>query len=370
MKRIIKAADLEYYNANVRQKAVGDCVKRAISLAYNKSYTEVSKDCREQEKATHFAFNSKYSIERLLKQYGILSQGQYYRTDDKPTVNDFADSHSGTWLLLCGKTNNSGSTHMVAVINGTIYDTWDSGTYLVYNYYEVSKGAYETSDIKDHMDELIDYAYDLIDKTATKYQAKYKLDGHFERYADAAVKGYAFEIPYMYTWNGKEDVHPDATHRMLNNKNENGFVAVFTFTPTTEFDEAKRIVEKNAKEKTYNFFYYLYQDFKQAKEAAELVDDMPRSQERMYFRDGREKRFYNSLPLWIKHLTRNIDVQKPGQYSDSYELYIDPLPNDPHQQVVEFAAYDSKGILNEIEIYKKSYKRPYDDYNPIDEDVI
>ena len=47
MKRYISSADYVNYNANSRGNNVGDCVKRALSMAFDMDYNQTSKELNE-----------------------------------------------------------------------------------------------------------------------------------------------------------------------------------------------------------------------------------------------------------------------------------------------------------------------------------
>ena len=108
-------------NPNPEKKQVPDCVIRAICIALNKSWLEVSDEL--------------YSIAR--KEYSVTCDdniwGQYlYSLGFEPillphicpkciTIDDFSKMYPfGTYIIGTGK-------HAVAVINGNYYDSWDSG---------------------------------------------------------------------------------------------------------------------------------------------------------------------------------------------------------------------------------------------------
>lgn len=110
-----------YYNPNPDNKLSGDCVIRAISKVldtdWETTYTAV---CLQG-----FAMHEMPSTNRVWGSY--LTKKGYSRTaipDECPdcyTVCDFCNDHpSGEFILGTGD-------HVVAVIDGSYYDTWDSG---------------------------------------------------------------------------------------------------------------------------------------------------------------------------------------------------------------------------------------------------
>lgn len=110
-----------YANPNPEQKQVPDCVIRAICIALNKPWLEVSDEL--------------YSFAR--REYSVTCDdniwGHYlYSLGFEPfllplscprctTINEFTKMYSyGVYIIGTGK-------HAVAIINGNYYDSWDSG---------------------------------------------------------------------------------------------------------------------------------------------------------------------------------------------------------------------------------------------------
>lgn len=109
-----------YRNPNPCKSLVGDCVVRAISLAEKKNWDIVFWDLCDK------AFNmcdmpssnevwSAYLLEHGYKCY-MLPQNCYKCYTIKDFCNDY---NKGIYILGTG-------THAVVVIDGNIYDTWDS----------------------------------------------------------------------------------------------------------------------------------------------------------------------------------------------------------------------------------------------------
>lgn len=104
-------------NPNPCSKLVGDCVIRAISIAtempWEKAYTEVA--------IQGFIMGDMPSSNSV---WGAYLQDNGFRKEVCRwcgSVRDFCDSHPhGTYILATG-------SHVVAVIDGNYYDTWDSG---------------------------------------------------------------------------------------------------------------------------------------------------------------------------------------------------------------------------------------------------
>ena len=123
----------KYYNPNPRKKIVGDCVIRAVSLALGETWDDVYSDICIKG----FILKDMASSDAVWTSY---LRGKGFRVRVLPdtcpacyTVRDFCEDHPrGTYLL---KANN----HVVTAIDGSYYDTWDSGDEVVIFYYTKEK---------------------------------------------------------------------------------------------------------------------------------------------------------------------------------------------------------------------------------------
>lgn len=62
-----------------------------------------------------------------------------------------------------------------------------------------------------------------------------------------------------------------------------------------------------------------------------------------------------------------VDIQRPGEYSDSYKLWIKPHPGIKTNSTVkriDFEGYDANMIKGEIDLYKEEGLVPFEDYSP------
>lgn len=118
-----------YYNPNPKQKIVGDCTIRAISLLTDQDWIETSiglalTSILECDMPSSNAVWSKYLFENGYVRYAIPNTCPYCYT-----VRDFCKDYPvGKFLLAIGK-------HVVTVIDGDYYDTWDSGDQVPISYW-------------------------------------------------------------------------------------------------------------------------------------------------------------------------------------------------------------------------------------------
>ncbi len=112
----------EYYNPNPHRKSTGDCTVRAISKAlgqtWEKTYVGLALEgfCRGDLPNADSVWGP------YLKQHGFR---RYLIPDTCPdcyTIADFAAEHpQGTFIL------SMPGRHVVAVVDGKWWDSWDSG---------------------------------------------------------------------------------------------------------------------------------------------------------------------------------------------------------------------------------------------------
>ena len=110
-----------FENPNPSGSYVGDCVIRAISIASNKSWYEVFVDLCLKALNMYDMPSSNRVWNEYLKSEGYT---RHVIPSDCPscyTIKDFCGEHfNGRYILGTG-------SHVVAVINGNYFDTWDSG---------------------------------------------------------------------------------------------------------------------------------------------------------------------------------------------------------------------------------------------------
>lgn len=120
------------FNANPINRNTGDCTVRAISVLMNQSWRDTYADLS----MTAFYLSDMPSANESWHEYLILNGYKRYAIPDTCprcyTVKEFCMDHpKGRFMLATGH-------HVIAVIDGDYYDTWDSGLEVPIYYYAYS----------------------------------------------------------------------------------------------------------------------------------------------------------------------------------------------------------------------------------------
>ena len=120
-------------NINPEKKQTGDCVIRAIGTVIDKEWDDtflelMSKAFQMKEMPSQNNVWGAYLHDLGFKRYVIEDT-----CPDCYNVKDFANDHpKGRYVVGTG-------THVIAVIDGNYYDTWDSGEEVPVYYWQKEK---------------------------------------------------------------------------------------------------------------------------------------------------------------------------------------------------------------------------------------
>ena len=129
-----------YYQPNKKdiKDRQGDCAVRALTRFFGLSWLEAFDELVVYARETQEMVNSLTNIKRLLSDKNI---GYHAHYAERQTVEEFAKERKTGFYLLYIKAGFR--THMVTVVDGKYYDTWDCGKKLVYGYWRnPSPGEY------------------------------------------------------------------------------------------------------------------------------------------------------------------------------------------------------------------------------------
>ncbi len=129
-----------FYNANPRGRLTTDCYVRAICTALDKPYNLVVMEMADMQGKTGYDVSDTKLIDKYLKSKGWEKQTQPRKADGtKYTGAEFCEMvkhnrHEYPPQIIA----NIGGHHIVAIMFGQVYDTWDCtkkciGNYWVFN---------------------------------------------------------------------------------------------------------------------------------------------------------------------------------------------------------------------------------------------
>lgn len=120
-----------FYNPNPGGKFVGDCVIRAVSKVINHNDWELSyAEIAAEGFKLYDMPSSNYVWGSYLKSKGFVRKNLPDTCPDRYTLQNFCEDYpSGSYIVATG-------THVAAVVNGNLYDSWDSRDEVVIYYWE------------------------------------------------------------------------------------------------------------------------------------------------------------------------------------------------------------------------------------------
>lgn len=369
MAEYIQSADLTYYNANDRGSNVGDCVKRSMSLAFDLPYAEISKLLNQKTREISYGtipWNSERIYPKVIEDLGGPShptrKPEYRDKNNGVTLEQFVDESAdpnGIYLVLTSKKPGEAANHIVCVRQGVIYDSWDSRDQYVSGYYKIERNSVkELTDIKSKLKDLAkEYAEPEIYAEVLKFAEK----KHWE--TETIQVAYVGKVDYAFQINGTIVFSPCSYSEK---KRKYNFKVVVATTPTMTEDEVIELIHKLAKVRTYDRCYAIQEKENELKKAAETLATAPeRPKQHLVFFDSRTERFFDNLPKWVQPLVTWVNVQRPNEFNDSYDMTIWPLPGDtrhPQDKEIEFHDYTAGSIKEQLAEYKRSYMVGWEDY--------
>lgn len=329
------------YNANARGRYVGDCVKRAMSLAFNKPYRQVEKDLnrvRRECNLTSFSYCSPFVFERLIKEYGAGNK-QLLPYDSRISLSNFAKGFNGTYLVDCCGRDEDRPTHIVCVTNNTVYDSWDSSEYVVWDYFKVSDQNLQYTNVVDvanyEGEKWCTLLVDKVTNSLKKCVVPCTLD---KRYYLA--RGHSVVVSIR--------VNPNTKY--LEPVTIKCYVSV---SPFQSYETFERELVKEIENKSYSKTLKVRNDAKQVvKYLSSCPDDyVPNNWYKFVVvqGDGNSLRAYRSLPAWIKPLV----VEFRHSTWTGYYVKFKSLPQY-ERCVVEFRADDKRSLDIMINTYRST----------------
>lgn len=358
-------ADWYRYNANSRDRNTGDCVKRALTIAYRTDYNKVSSELNKIKRDLGY---DKFNIGPVFNRY-LSARGDSFRsnnggidpeTGEIRTVTKFCEDHpTGTWLLLVGQYGNR-ETHMVAVVDGDYYDSWDSGDYVVYYYAKVNGADTSIDDGSEAViyDDIVSTLIDYLDGVINKWDTK--SPEYIHQYLDDVRKDdeFTYELVAAMELGDLETYSP--RYKSYSGKTLRRYFPV-KFNPLrNDVDSIVKDLEEKLKRDMYAWYHKNIKILTADSEVAKI-------QVNPNFR-GDETDLLK-LPEWVRPLVTEFWDAGARSGWDRYNVYTEALPDDPRAVAnpsmyseVTFHADTLTELKQELKQYKENFDRIGYDY--------
>lgn len=117
------------YQPNPKKRNTGDCTIRAYTKAFDMSWDDAYTMAMRYGKEYGAPPNDAKVVDKILTEEFGFTCTKTRKCDGRMTVNEFAATHpKGTYLIKV-------YGHLVTIVDGFYYDTWDSGSKKVMAYY-------------------------------------------------------------------------------------------------------------------------------------------------------------------------------------------------------------------------------------------
>lgn len=384
----VTSAELIRYNANTRGTRTGDCTARAISLAFGIDYQKARKALNDSAKEHNLAnkrpfweYNSHANCLKVIRELG---GGEINGNVERESVDSFANNHpTGTYIIWCSKNGLTHTgNHLVTIIDGKIYDSWDSRVYMVKGVWTIANGTSgaDIVDLKPYLDEFFssvteeDY-HKVFDNIVDKNRKLKKLCNEYDTdititldISKASRENYTFKFIY------KIDI--SFSNSNIKETKFDGKFAI-AFKPTMQAEQVKDYFTTTFYDKLYSSIHTAVDKVEDMLEGDKLLGNAQRSENGISFWNDSDRRSFNSLPYWVRQLATQFYIN-PGDYSDRIRLRMYRLPNDPEYNPegnddnvihigrsptqVSFYAPTMDNLRMGLEVYKKTgdFDRAYD----------
>lgn len=351
-------ADWKKYNANSRNNDTGDCVVRSISLAYGKDYDETHKELLSLARDMRVdKYNYIHVFSRYLNELGHMGEtkaenfysGRGNSKHTEPfTIEDFCkDNPHGTFILLNGKEPGD-SDHLACVIDGNLYDSWDSSGQYVTRIWVIKPSVTEKVDIVDvsTLEHDVDEKINAFLLTQTK-----KMPYASFRYIslnDTKNVDYGTSFMIVMTIDTEGDLR---AYDGIYNKR-----FVVKCNPRKSYEDQIAALLEKARVAVREWIYSY-------RKCIEDLRKMRTIQTHPKFYGSRM--LLTKFPEWIIPLVIEAVDNGSSEYYDRYEVFTEALPGDPRGgefPEVRFRADTIPELRSNFEDYRNNYDRADYDY--------
>lgn len=135
-----ETSTFHYHNANPKNRFTTDCVIRAISTATEIPYIQVVMEMAQLQCETGYDDGDVKLYDKYLQSNGWRKYPQPRKQDNtKYTGKEFCKALQSDYGYVIGKdiriVANIGGNHIVAIVDGKVWDIWDSTSKCIGNYW-------------------------------------------------------------------------------------------------------------------------------------------------------------------------------------------------------------------------------------------
>lgn len=351
-------AGYKNYNANSKHNHTSDCVKRSLMLAYGLDYDDVSNELNAIKRKYNLPkFNIRPVYGKFIENHGLVQAGrssQFVGLSEGSTVTDFCNKFSdGVFILLVGETKSS-SDHMVCVIDGDFWDSWDCSDRIVNYIYVIESGKdshVQDVDVSNIKLEIKEYIKDFLSKTS---QSKMPYAEFVLEY-DESLDNYTHV--YYLTVNFNDEYKSKLGYLSFNN-----LTGYFSRKVVIKL-HPRQTIEDNLTRIKSKLHYQLREWAYSVRK--EIQDDIAKSELKTHPNFSGDESVLLKLPENMRTLLKRAEDRGSNEYSSRYYAEMDNLPDDPRADEcfdVTFYAESIKELKTQIENYQKHFWRFNYDY--------
>lgn len=348
MKRHI-FADFREYNANSKDNNVGDCVVRTLSLAYGIDYDNVRTELLAIKRETRYnSYKVAPVYTKFMRNHGLVSSGdvsKYGFSDKKPTLSEFASNYpKGIYIVTCSKRSLAPSTHIVCILDGDIWDSWDSSEWYVHTVYCVNtstEAGFDDTTVDNVKDELNLHIQKCLDKSSAKMP-----------WANFTCK--EINVVDKYTYQQEIVCKLDSSKLHLDYAKwwTPGYTYTVKINPRLSREDNVNKLKAKLWVKVREWAYSVRKEIEDdlAIESNEFHPDLNESGKSLVIK----------LPEWCRSRITNAEDRGTSEWYDRYIVDMDALPEDPHHTTdpyVTFYANTIPELRGYIEDYRKHFWR-------------
>lgn len=371
------------YNANKDGRDTSDCTIRSLSLAYDLPYEEVSKELRGTSKGKTFSYNATTNINGFIVKHGwtpiAVRNGVdvIWNKSDVVTTEQFADEHPvGTYLCLTGKKPKGSPTeysrdeyenynHLLCIIDGNVYDSWNSMKQYVRQYCVVDDKPNTTVNVRTNETNEVDLL-SLTNEALAKCVDQYLLNaddfkiinwnadipmGKSEVVVEEETP-YSVRVFYQFYTQAQIDM-PKEFNNIDSKKHSSSFIV--KITPKTPIDDIPQLVDEQVETAIKKLASYYKKEQKYCNETTgmDLTQLYPSLDANL--RGVDQGALYKLLKSADPYIQKNIvDVSDWGK---EWSFYVKPDPSDDtDEEYVQFVFKNASQLKTLFGYYEDDLK--------------